>query len=515
MSRFERPPGFPRYALALLCLGACGSEDRPGGHEVETQPAPDRAQPASEVNDDGPPPEVQEAKSVDWPMANFDYDNTRAVVDSPINSANVAQLEEAWRVPLNGPIAPFGRVTSNPLVLGDTVYLQSMNSRVYALDRATGQERWRHTRDAITVGPNGVAVGWGRVFANDGDLGVIALDAGNGRELWRFRPELVRSEGIDIQPLVYGRSVFVSTVPASLRGSYLGGSRGLLTVLDAVDGHVRWSFDTVDSADAWGNAELNGGGGAWYPPLIDARRGLSYWGTGNPLPWPNGASRPGPNLYTSSLVAVDLQTGELEWYHQEQPHDLFDWDFQNPPVRVGPESGADGRERIIGSGKTGTVVALDPDDGELLWRAVVGKHDNDDVTELPAEGITVLPGVLGGVLTPLAYAEGVVYVPVVDLATHFTEDFFPGLSDGTGALVALDVRDGSELWSVTLQAPCYGAATVVNDLVWTSDARGRVYAFARQDGTEVYRYEAPAGINAPLAVAGDLVLVPVGIGQAG
>jgi outer membrane protein assembly factor BamB len=169
-------------------------------------------------------------------------------------------------------------------------------------------------------------------------------------------------------------------------------------------------------------------------------------------------------------------------------------------------------ELIVGSGKTGTVVALDPRSGKLVWRAKVGRHENDELDELPAESITVYPGALGGVLTPLAYAEGVVYVPVVDLASGYSGDgVLVDLSGGAGALVALDVRDGHELWSQPLPAPNYGAATVVNDLVLTSDANGGVYAFARDGGAMVWQFAAEGGINAPLAVAGDLLLIPVGL----
>jgi len=398
------------------------------------------------------------------------------------------------------------------------VYVQDMLSRVYVVERASGALRWAQGGGAGTPGPNGVAVGWGKVFASVGDTAIAALDLDDGRELWRFEPQLVKSEGIDIQPTVYGGSVFVSTVPGSLRGLYLGGSRGVLFALDQHDGSTRWSFDTVDSEDLWGDADGNSGGGAWYPPLVDTERGMTYWGTGNPGPWPspdNGSNRPGPNLYTNSVVALSSDDGELAWYHQERPHDLFDWDFQNAPMRVRPSIESGERDLVIGSGKTGTVVALDAVTGELVWRARVGRHENADVEELPeGEAITMYPGALGGVLTATAYADGVVYVPVVDLATTYTGSASPALAleDGTGALTALSVIDGRTLWSVPLDAPCYGAATVVNDLVITADFAGAVLALSREDGTEVWRYEAPGGINAPLAVAGNLLLVPVGLG---
>ena len=120
------------------------------------------------------------------------------------------------------------------------------------------------------------------------------------------------STGVDIQPTVFDGTVFVSTVPISLGGIYNGGDRGIIHALDAATGEVRWTFDTVDSPDLWGNPEVNSGGGAWYPPSIDVQRGVVYWGIANPAPFPgtpefpNGSSRPGPNLYTDSAVALEV-----------------------------------------------------------------------------------------------------------------------------------------------------------------------------------------------------------------
>jgi outer membrane protein assembly factor BamB len=459
------------------------------------------------------------AHAHDWPLPNGDYDNTRASAASAIDSSNVDELREAWRLPLGTKSGPFGYVTANPLIAGDSVYVQDMQSTVYCVDRETGVKRWTHEDDATTVGPNGTALGWGRLYAGIGDTGIVALAANSGEELWRFEPPLVKSEGVDIQPIVFGGSVFVATVPASLRGLYSGGSRGLLFALDAVDGSEQWRFDTVASDDLWGDPIANAGGGAWYPPLIDPERGMTYWGTGNPAPFPgvkdapNGTSRPGDNLYTSSLVALSLTGGSLAWYHQERAHDLFDWDFQNSPMRVRADAERGLPDLVIGSGKTGTVVAVAADSGKLVWRSEVGEHQNDKLDALPLDAwTTVLPGALGGVLTATAYADGVVYVPIVDMPTDYSgSDFLPDLANARGAISALDARDGRLLWNTELPAPAYGSVLVVNDLLLTSDGNGRVYALAREDGRILWHYDAPGGINAPLAVAGDLLLIPVGV----
>src|SRR4029077_2614963 len=122
-----------------------------------------------------------------------------------------------------------------------------------------------------------------------------------------------------------------SSVPVSIGGIYTPGDRGVIYALDATTGAVKWTFDTVEGA-LWGHPEVNSGGGAWYPPAVDLERGLVYVGVANPAPFPgtaehpNGTSRPGDNLYTDSIVALDLTTGAVEWFQQVTPHDIFDRD---------------------------------------------------------------------------------------------------------------------------------------------------------------------------------------------
>jgi len=254
----------------------------------------------------------------DWPLPDYNFDNTRNAA-TRVDSSNVSQLRESWRFPLGGGFV-FGAITASPLVLGDRIYLQDMQSNVYALARDTGKELWRHTAGQITLGPNGVAIGWGKLFAAGSEIDLIALDLETGKVVWTYKPQLTSSEGIAIQPVAYGGMVYASTMPATMtRGAYTGGAIGRLFALDAETGAARWSFDTVDSTDLWGDAATNSGGGAWFSPLIAPDYGLSYWGIGNPAPFPGtqteplGGSRPGPNLYTSSIVAVGLNDGMLSW----------------------------------------------------------------------------------------------------------------------------------------------------------------------------------------------------------
>jgi glucose dehydrogenase len=459
------------------------------------------------------------AHSDDWPLPGRDYRNTRATSDSSIDSSTVASLGVAWEVPLPGGIA-YGNASTTPLILGDTVYVQDLTSNVRAIDRATGALRWERLLDSFVIGPNGVAVGWGRLFAVDGTDDLVALDLATGEELWRRRLTRTDSDGIDIQPTVFARLVLASTVPVSLDGIYTGGDRGILQALDVETGELRWEFDTVVD-DLWGNPEVNSGGGAWYPPSIDPDGGTVFWGIANPAPFPgtrefpNGSSRPGPNLYTNSVVALDARSGALAWYRQAIPHDIFDRDLVHT-LLLEVEEGGRTRTIVVATGKGGRVLGHDLATGELLWETPVGRHENDDLEAL--EGPTaVWPGTFGGVLTPPSGADGVVYVATLNAPTTLSPDVpaYIGSQIGTapGEVVAIDARSGAVVWSVEVAGDPLGATTVVNDLVLTATFAGRIYALDRGTGATVWTYDAPGGINDWPAVADDLIVWPVGLAR--
>ncbi len=463
--------------------------------------------------DDGIPPEVA-ANARDWPLPGRDYSNTRATTDSAINASNIARLEVAWSYPLPGSGA-YGNAATTPLILGDTIYIQDLTSNVHAVDRATGEGRWKNEQNQFVIGPNGVAVGWGKVFALQGVEGVIALDAQAGTEIWRRSITQTQTDGVDIQPTVYGDRVFASSVPISLRGIYSGGDGGVLHALDEDSGEIGWTFDTIDSEDFWGNPEVNSGGGSWAPPALSPKRGRIYWAVANPAPFvgtpefPNGTSRPGPNLYTNSVLTLEIGSGDLDWYHQVTPHDLFDRDLLFNMIAE-----VDGREMLVTTGKAGVVVGLDIETGQPLWRTEVGIHRNDDLEQL--DGPTAIwPGTFGGVLTPPSTADGIVYVATVNAPTTLYPDrtSYIGSDLGTadGQVVAIDARDGSILWDVTVAGDPLGATTVVNDVVLTATFQGTIYALDRKTGATIHTITAPGNINGWPAIAGDLLVWPVGL----
>ena len=445
----------------------------------------------------------------DWPTAGQDYFNTRTAASSAITSENVSSLEEAWRAEL--PDA--GALSTVPLVVGDTVYLQGGTGSVVALARESGDVVWDTGPGGFNIGPFGVAVGEERVYALAGSIGVQAVDIENGEHVWDTQLTPNDTTGIDIQPVVADGLVIASTVPISVSGIYAAGDRGVVSALDAETGEVVWEFDTVEG-DLWGHPEVNSGGGAWYPPVVDLERGLVFVGVANPAPFPgtaefpNGTSRPGDNLYTDSIVALDLHTGELAWYHQVIPHDLFDRDQVHTLMAE-----VDGEDVIVSAGKSGILVGLDPDDGTVLWEAEVGVHENDDLTEL--DGPTFInPGTYGGILTPPATADGVVYAATVDAATELSPDetayFGAPLGTEDGEVSAVDAGTGEVLWETDVPGDPLGGTAVVNDLVFTALMDGTVLALDRESGEIVWEYDAEGGINGWMSAAGDDLYIPVG-----
>jgi outer membrane protein assembly factor BamB/plastocyanin len=472
---------------------------------------------SSNTSSSSPP---QAGAAAEWRQANHDLANTRNASSSTISSENVDQLGVGWTYGIEGTSA-FGSLATSPLVVNATVYLQDLKSNVYAIDLRSGQLEWQKRYDADNVGPNGAGFDDGKLFVTNGMQTVVALDATSGEEIWSRRIVSVATQGITQQLTAHDGILYVSTIPgSSLSHFYEGGGMGIIHALDERTGNELWSFNTVKNGRLWGNPKVNSGGGAWYPPAVDTSNGTTYWGIGNPAPYPgtkafpSASSRPGPNLYTDSELALN-SSGELQWFQQVKPHDLFDGDFQISPILATATTGGSSRDIVIGSGKLGHVVAFDRQTGEELWDTPVGLHRNDDLTTIPAgKTVTVAPGVYGGVETPMALADGVVFVPVVNVPTDYTASSStqPDVSGGTGELYAIDVSTGTILWTAKLDAPDFGGALVAGDLVFTSTFAGEVVAFDRASGKQVWSMQAPGGINSPMSAAGDTLLVPVGLG---
>ena len=481
------------FVLAVVALALWGTGASAGGH-------------AAAVGQ--PPPEWAESAG-SWPSHNYDLANTRATTQTAINSQTVATLKVKWRFRLRGASA-FGIFASTPIVLNETVYLQDLNSNVYALDRSSGKLVWRHAFNKPSIGPNGVAYGWGRIYGATA-TNTFALDARDGRLLWSRKLVGSGNEGIDMAPQLYDDTVLISTVPGSgPTNFYRGGATGSVYALDATTGRVKWRFDTVKGGrKLWGNPRVNSGGGLWYPPAVDGK-GRVFLSVANPAPYPgtpkfpNGSSRPGPNLYTNSLVVLDGQTGKLLWYRQPLPHDIRDYDLESSPILAS----VDGVETVMVAGKMGKVYAYRSDNGRHLWTRSVGRHQND-VGPLPRRPVQVYPGEFGGVETPMAFAENRLFVPWLDLPTRFSSTRYAtaAFDKGRGGLTALASATGRVLWERKLPQMNVGAATVANDVVFTSTYDGTIYGLDTQSGRTLWRVKARAGVNSFPAIDGDTLLV--------
>jgi outer membrane protein assembly factor BamB len=448
-----------------------------------------------------------------------DLASTRNAVNSTIDSSNVAQLEIAWTSPLTGE-GTYGSHASPPVVSDGVVYSQDLASNVEAIDLESGEILWTKSYEEPSHGPNGVAVADGRVFGAT-PTAAFALDQETGEELWSVTLIRNGSEGIDMAPGYHDGLVYISTVPVTATSTYEGGGVGVVWALDAKTGKKVWHFNTVPNS-LWGDKEVNSGGGLWYQPSFDDA-GSMYIGTGNPGPIPGseedqwGASRPGPNLYTDSLVKLDARTGKMDWYYQQTPHDVNDWDLQNPPIVI--EKG--GRKMVVASGKSGVVVALDRESGKVLWKQPVGTHNGEDDIGLAAmKGEeaklklpkTIFPGSLGGIVAPMATNGKMIFAPVVNsplvLASQ-VEKSEPG--PYAGELVALDVATGAVKWKKELPGPAYGFTTAVNDIVFATTSEGTLHAFDADTGGELWVATLPAGTNTGVTVEGDTVIAPAGL----
>lgn len=451
---------------------------------------------------------------------NGDSSNTRYTT-GPITAANVSTLQTAWTLPLSAK-SEYGSYSSSPIVANGVVYSQDLESNVQAISLKTGKPIWTKKFESPDQGPNGLVVAGGRVYGATTTT-AFSLDEKTGEQIWSA--ELVRNahEGIDMAPGYHDGIVYVSTVPGNTKEFYKGEGVGVLWALEARTGAQLWHFDTVPQ-NLWssGNVSINSGGGLWYAPAFD-EHGSMYIGTGNPGPFPGtnehpwGSSRPGPNLYTDSIVKLNASTGKLEWYYQLTPHDLYDHDLQDPPILAS----IGGRQVVLAAGKGGFVLALDAQSGKLLWKRSVGTHNGHDEDNLYAmkreysklsTPETVYPGELGGVIAPMATNGPTVFVPVVNhsvtiAAQGETQENGPI----TGELVALDTATGNVKWDRKLPSAAFGAATAVNDLVLTTDFEGDLFALEANTGNVVWEAKLPAGSNTGVAVSGNTLLAPAGL----
>jgi outer membrane protein assembly factor BamB len=517
-----RRPAAAGAALVVAAglIAGCSS----GSGSSSTPPCPSK--PGTAVT--GTAPAATGRPAAGWTQPGADLANTRDVA-SAITSADVSKLGVAWTVPLTMSTAHTdGAYATTPVVVNGVVYVQDLDSDVFAISLATGKVLWTHDYSSPNGGPDGVTVAGGVVYAATNHA-AVALNAATGAQLWSRTLAGNDHEGIDMTPGYNRGTVYVSTVPVNPTvGEYLAGGQGILWALNAQTGTPEWSWN--EDQNLWGNPGVNSGAGLWYAPSFDAQ-GNIYIGIANPAPlfgtksYPQGSSRPGPDLYTDSVVKLS-PAGKLLWYYQLTPHDLYDWDLQDPPVL----STANGRPVVIDGGKAGILIELDAQTGALLWKRPVGAHDGHENDGLLTEHATptsrgllpahycLEPSIYGGILTQLASNGSTTFAAVNDLALPATPADYTGtvtsvltaIENATGEMVAVNQDTGTVEWDTLLPSSPYGAATVTNDVVLTTTFHGDLYALDAATGAVLFKTPMSAGSNAPVAVDGDYVIAGAG-----
>jgi alcohol dehydrogenase (cytochrome c) len=533
MGRFVNQTGAASVALlaaASLALSGCG-----GSSGSSSTASCFSRHAATGTASSAPGGSSNSAVAAGWTLPNANLQNTRDVASS-INSSDVSKLGVAWCVPIEstgtyGAAGYTDGYATTPVVANGVVYLQDLESNVMAIKLATGKVLWTHNYSSLNGGPDGVNVVNGVVYAATSQA-AVALSAATGRQLWSRTLTANDHEGIDMTPGYHNGTVYVSTVPVNPTvGQYLGGGKGILWALNAATGAPEWSWDEVQNL--WGNTAINSGGGLWDPPSFDTQ-GNIYIGIANPGPigqtgWPSGypwgTSRPGPDLYTDSVVKLSPQ-GKLLWYYQLTPHDLFDWDLQNSPVLTT----ANGQPVVIDGGKAGILIELSAQTGKLLWQLPVGVHagpanaglitENATPTSpiaLPAQ-FTLEPGVFGGVESQLATNGSTVFAAVNNLAVTMSvkgvtnaKAYEASIGKATGEMVAVNQDTGKVEWDDKLPSSPYGAATITNNIVFTTTYSGYLYAFNAANGAILLKTPLSTGTNAPVSIDGDYVIAGAGV----
>jgi outer membrane protein assembly factor BamB len=297
---------------------------------------------------------------------------------------------------------------------------------------------------------------------------------------------------------------------------------------------VAWCvpIESTGAASAAGIAD----GYATTPVVVNGdSQGNIYIGVANPGPigqtgWPKGypwgTSRPGPNLYTDSVVKLSPE-GKMLWYYQLTPHDLYDWDLQDSPVLTT----AHGQPVVIDGGKAGILIELSAQTGKLLWKRPVGVHsghDNDGLlteyatptSPIPLPALFDLePGVFGGIESQLATDGSTTFAAVNNLAVPISRKgvaesssaFLAAITKAAGEMVAVNQDTGKIQWDDRLPSSPYGAAAVTNNVVFTTTYNGYLYAFNAATGAILLKTPLSAGTNAPVTIAGDYVIAGAGV----
>ncbi len=524
-------------ALALTGLTAQAQVEIQGGPAATGAPVPKAISvPQARLDAAG-------GDSSNFLHSNGSYAQTRYYPAAQINTTNVAKLRPAFTFQTE----VLESMETAPIVVDGVMYVTTSYNHVYALDAATGKEFWhyKHKQGPVTTyccGPNnrGVAIMNDRVYMGTLDAKLLSLDAKTGKVLWSTQiadPEAGYSE--TMAPVAVNGKILIGTNG----GEY--GIRGFVKAYDANDGKLLWTFYTIPETghegvyaqnDATGRNMLRDtaaekaqfakqggdfyktlGGGVWMAPAVDKDTNTVFFVVGNPSPDLYGKERPGDNLYTDSMVAIDLNTGAYKWHYQYVAHDVWDLDAVSPVILT-EAAGKDSKMRkvAIHGGKTGHVYVHDRATGELIrFSEAMIPQENMWVLPTP-QGARMLPGANGGVewspmaVNPklhLAYAANL-HQP---MTYHVEESKYPGgklwlggafktiaSEKQWGRLSAVNLDTGKVAWKFDTEQPLIGGVlATAGGLVFNGESNGLFRAFDARTGKKLWEYQAGAGVNAP------------------
>ena len=472
---------------------------------------------------------------------NGNYAQTRYYPASQINTSNVKNLRPAWIFQTE----VVESLETTPLIVNGVMYVTTSFNHVYALNAKTGEQIWhyKHKMGPITTyccGPNnrGVAAHGDKVFMGTLDARLVALDAKTGKVVWNVNianPELGYSE--TMAPTAVNGKILIGTNG----GEY--GIRGFVKAYDADSGKLLWTFHSIpeNSVGVWARKDATGrdmlrditaekaalkklgdpyktlGGGVWQNPAVDLETNRIYFVVGNPSPDLDGSIRPGDNLYTNSLVSVDLDSGKYVCHFQYIAHDVWDLDAVSPPIITSVKD-KNGKtvKGILHGGKTGHVYVHKASDCSLI-RFSEAMVPQEDMWVLPTkDGKRMLPGANGGVeWSPMTVDAGLGLVYAINLhqpmTYHVESTPYPGgklwlggafkvipSEEQWGNVTAVDYNTGKIRWKVKTPQPMIGGImATAGGLTFAGEGNGQFKAYDSATGNVLWNFQAGAGVNAP------------------
>jgi len=485
------------------------------GEEAGAKQAP--AAPAPKIT--GPTQaELDQAASStkNWLYASHDYAGSRFVALDQITPDNAKSLRPVCLYRSEQPAS----VQTSPLVYDGVMYLTFGRATV-AIDAKTCRERWSHVWQPkgkeISPANRGAAIKDGTLVRGTADGYLIALNMADGSLLWdKPIASFAGGQYLSMPPLIYGDLIIIGPSGADF------GAKNWIGAFKLADGEPVWKFNLIPDpgepgAETWENPDSleHGGGSLWTPVSLDAKAGIVYLPAGNPAPDFYGEIRPGANLYTNSLIALDAKTGKLIWYRQFIPHDVHDADLSQVSPLFETAVGGKMRKVVSVSGKDGLIRLLDRDTHEQFYEVPITTRENVDA--LPTvEGVHRCPGLLGGMeWNGPAHdpATDTLFVPAVDWCGTFSkapED--PPIMEGMhyyggavaqdprekskGWLTALEASTGKERWKYASPTPLVAGVTATSGgLLFTGDLNNDFLALNAMTGEVLYRFNTGGSIG--------------------